>query len=613
MDNGHEKAVTYFKKKDLSGSFRKRYADFIIDTIGKIKILDMPDSISLEKLFVHPCLIDKIDRLIYHDDGVVDSFAYGRRSYRSGREVNKFDINSALSSAKGKMVVLGDPGAGKSTLLRAVALSCFKDSEELSIIETSKYPIYIELRRFADSSKRESSILDYFHSFFDSNDIDKLVVEDLLIHGKCIFLFDALDEVPSAQQNHIVREIEKCMFKYRDCDYIISSRIGDYTHNINNTATYEIAEFDNHKKLEFIKKWFKSTGRIDLSDGLSSVVQESEGISEITTNPLLLSLVCILYSRDLKLPNKRAELYQRCIEVLVREWDTKRGFTRTSAFENLSDKNKIALLCDIAKSFYIEKKRYFKNSALEKLVSDLLPKYSISQAKSAEIIQELCSHYGIIINIGADKIGFSHLSFQEFLTALWYVNRYKLDELALLINKIPRSTEVYVLAAGILDDVSPLLDVVRNKRDLGSFQKVKVIGYILGSGEAVTDVQYSQGIMRHFAILLTSAINQFEVTKIKDATLDSFSTIHSRLSIKSSEDKGYHIKSKDDFLYSFMEIDNAIYSLKRWNMYNFDESYLTDPIKRTPKMFILDLLSARSNRKGASFTESGIRIFYRKN
>jgi predicted NACHT family NTPase len=51
-------------------------------------------------------------------------------------------------------------------------------------------------------------------------------------------------------------------------------------------------------------------------------------LQTLATNPLLLSLIAIVYERDLELPERRAALYRRCVEVLLREWDAHRKIAR---------------------------------------------------------------------------------------------------------------------------------------------------------------------------------------------------------------------------------------------------------------------------------------------
>ena len=43
-------------------------------------------------------------------------------------------------------------------------------------------------------------------------------------------------------------------------------------------------------------------------------------IQELCTNPLLLTILCIVFHEERKLPTKRAELYAHCVRVLLEYW-----------------------------------------------------------------------------------------------------------------------------------------------------------------------------------------------------------------------------------------------------------------------------------------------------
>jgi len=56
-----------------------------------------------------------------------------------------------------------------------------------------------------------------------------------------------------------------------------------------------------------------------------SSIEENEQIKALARNPLMISIIAIIYEEDRKLPQKRAALYNRCIEVLLSKWDVQRN------------------------------------------------------------------------------------------------------------------------------------------------------------------------------------------------------------------------------------------------------------------------------------------------
>jgi hypothetical protein len=53
-------------------------------------------------------------------------------------------------------------------------------------------------------------------------------------------------------------------------------------------------------------------------------LRESEGVPELRANPMLLSLMCILYRGEGTLPRDRAEVYKQCADLLFHRWDRHR-------------------------------------------------------------------------------------------------------------------------------------------------------------------------------------------------------------------------------------------------------------------------------------------------
>jgi hypothetical protein len=48
------------------------------------------------------------------------------------------------------------------------------------------------------------------------------------------------------------------------------------------------------------------------------------GVPDLRANPLLLSLMCILYRGEGSLPRNRAEVYEQCANLLFHRWDARR-------------------------------------------------------------------------------------------------------------------------------------------------------------------------------------------------------------------------------------------------------------------------------------------------
>ena len=78
---------------------------------------------------------------------------------------------------------------------------------------------------------------------------------------------------------------------------------------------------------------------------------ENKQIDKLAVTPILLSLTCWIFGEFKDLPSKRSQLYQRGINLLLKEWDEKRDIQRdlgSERYRNLSLEDKQKLLSYVA-------------------------------------------------------------------------------------------------------------------------------------------------------------------------------------------------------------------------------------------------------------------------
>jgi len=147
-----------------------------------------------------------------------------------------------------------------------------------------------------------------------------------LARQKALFLIDGLDEVPGHLRANLVNMLAQFQFDCKENRFLITGR----PHGITGEAEarfgsdlHEIAPLDEPKIDDFIKKWFRAiSGRAAglgevTAEGMISDIRQHEHISAFTQNPLLLTAVCILYQDGKRIPEQRADLYNRIIDNLI--------------------------------------------------------------------------------------------------------------------------------------------------------------------------------------------------------------------------------------------------------------------------------------------------------
>ena len=75
--------------------------------------------------------------------------------------------------------------------------------------------------------------------------------------------------------------------------------------------------------------------RVEAKAKAAAFLNESTNAKDLRANPLLLSLMCILYRGAGSLPVDRAGIYARCAELMLRKWDEQRDLYRKLGTDHL--------------------------------------------------------------------------------------------------------------------------------------------------------------------------------------------------------------------------------------------------------------------------------------
>ena len=212
------------------------------------------------------------------------------------------------------MVILGAPGAGKTTLLKYLALKACKENIEKQ--ERIRVPIPITLREFLESNKGLRQYMDSVFEKYGFPEAKQLVEKDLKA-GKCFLLLDGFDELAERKnQEKVAKEIHDFIETYHTCRVVVTSRIAGYHDELPGFTRLEVMPFDQDQIKQFIENWF---GESDSSRAasMSKAVMKNDNIRALAQNPLMIAIIAVIYEEDRELPQRRADLYKRAVEVLL--------------------------------------------------------------------------------------------------------------------------------------------------------------------------------------------------------------------------------------------------------------------------------------------------------
>ncbi len=362
-------------------------------------------------------------------------------------------------------VFVGDPGAGKTTLLKYLTLNA-ADGQWAGLPDL---PIHVELNAFARSGYYD--LLDFVASYWDERygfpkSEARAHLETVLQTGRALLLLDALDEAiigttkeaADASYQQIAEAITRIATRYPGAPMVVSARkAGYYLHaRLIGFTELEVLDFRAEDIAQFIDNWFAYSPRTyqqTSADDLKECLARNPRLHTLAANPLLLSLIVIVYGDQLDLPDCRAELYRQCVDVLLQKWDSSRNIRRRREFR---PEHKRQLLEEIAWHFHIRRQRYLQELELMEVIAGFLSSINQTTEQAMSVLEEIAAENGLLKEQAHHWYGFLHLSLQEYFTAVYISDHSQCDDLLTHIGD-PWWEEVLLLYAGHIPDASPLL------------------------------------------------------------------------------------------------------------------------------------------------------------
>jgi len=496
--------------EELVRQLRDRSQQVIQERCATMRVLDMSHPMRLEDIYTGTDVLEKISsrrRLgiadllaTYHSSDLLDMGAVNEH------RVSGIDALNRVS----KLMLLGKPGAGKTTLLKYTALKCSQGE-----IFSQLVPIFVTLRQYASS---EAPLLDYIiQDFHVCNISDALSVNQILQHGRAIIFLDGLDEVREDDLHQVLEDLRNFSDLFYHNRFVITSRIGAQEYVFEKFTEVEVANFQPLHISRFAQRWFANNDRhIEL---FLRKLEDNKSIQELATNPLLLTLLCLVFDEYGDFPANRSELYREGLDVLLKKWDVKRNIERHQLYKNLSMQRKEDLLGQVACETFKRGDYFFRQIDLENYITEYirnLPKAHHSedslQLDSEAIIKAIESQHGLFVERAKGIYSFSHLTFQEYLAAREFVYNGNSETLNLLASKITdhRWQDILRLAVGMMRSADELLTSMKEQCDrllAGDHQLQSLLRWVNQKADSTQVNDHLQSV-RAFYLTLGRAIAQ---------------------------------------------------------------------------------------------------------
>ena len=396
------------------------------------------------------------------------------------------------------LVILGDPGSGKSTLLKYIATHISNNREHDSLLQDI-VPVFIRIADYVDWYDTHKVSL---YEFIVNSDVQYSdLFKENFEYSNLLILLDGLDEITdNSIRNKIVQNIIDLKSRYPNNKYIVTSRLIGYRESSLNGHFIEskLKDFTETEIKQFSKQWYNSIATTEINskkgltpiekneitvkyDNLSSElfksISRNSSVIKFAKNPLLMTIVTMIFYQSKKLPNKRVELYDIATETFLDNW------VRMRFEENEKFKDKgtmLEILPNIAFEIHTQsskglisennfKKEFIK---LYKEINGVLNHEAKKEFREFKDFLEKYTGFFYRKDIQGDLYGFVHLTFEEYLSALELQSKWDLNELNLndyIFN--PRWVEVIRLAVASLK--------ISNKSKSGRVKATKFINDIL--------------------------------------------------------------------------------------------------------------------------------------
>jgi predicted NACHT family NTPase len=407
---------------------RSRLLPFITapdSPIGTMKMLSVSTSVPVDKIY--------IDLNVLEQPSCTSHFSNWRQEFNPDKrqDFDRLGLSpvqkrvEALWAVKEypKLMVLGKPGAGKTTFLKSLAVECIKPETELF---ADLVPLFVTLRDFATEARKTQSwnLLDYLTWLLvEQSNIsdDRASAEKILTQGRSLVLLDGLDEVPPEDLESAIDAVRA--FGCKSNRLIITCRTQSQQ-SLDGFTDVEVADFTPEQVDQFVDNWFKivdAGSQESLAPQLKQQlrVPENKAIAELTITPVLLSLICVVFHGQGKLPKKRFELYTKGMRQLL-----ERIAWRKLIDERLTIDTKEKFLADLALMLF-EKNDYFpEEQTLENFIKNY---FHVEGYVARKILTIFEIETGLLIKRSEGYWSFSHLTFHEYFTALKIIESSDLE------------------------------------------------------------------------------------------------------------------------------------------------------------------------------------------
>ncbi len=349
-------------------------------------------------------------------------------------------------------VVLGAPGSGKTTLLKYLGLT---RARELRDSGQGDLPIHLNLNKFARAWQAHpewptnEALIEYLGGPAQEElglALDPHGRQSLLSSFKlslaghnALLLVDGLDTVHEAELRHSLTDaVDALLRRYPGNRCLLACRVLDDQLTLFSRgfgfATLE--PFDLEQVRRFFRQWIFAVEQqedlvVDAATRLNAERKAADLLARLeerpqiclqVSNPLLCTLIGLVYRQVGSLPEQQVELYKLCVDHFILQWEIlKRQHCLVDGSPNRDQTREILEAVALALHRARGENRA-KTAWLSEIVETCLrQEHALAETESRQAADQFMDlvrlDTGLLVNFGEDEYGFFHLTFQEYLAA----------------------------------------------------------------------------------------------------------------------------------------------------------------------------------------------------
>ncbi|MFI5898170.1 NACHT domain-containing protein [Actinoplanes sp. NPDC051513] len=327
-----------------------------------------------------------------------------------------------------RSAILGAPGAGKSTLISKLAFDLAGDPQP-------RVPFILIARDHVEALRQGGKTL--VHHLADAArspfgvELPADGIEYLLLNGRAAVFVDGLDEITDlAVRQRLVELVDGFAELYPLTPVLATSREVGYDAVALRADRYAIAPFTDEQVADYADRWFRNddaTAPDERRSRIDGFLRDSTALDDLRRNPLMLSLLCAVYTTDRYLPRNRAQVYERCAVLMFDRWDAMRGIPMPVRFQG----HVRGAVQQLAWEMFTADGSTLTLGRTRRVLRRFLEskRFDVDEAEAlADSFLEFCAGRSwLLTELGTDGgepvLGFTHRTFLEFFTAEHVVRR----------------------------------------------------------------------------------------------------------------------------------------------------------------------------------------------